>query len=407
MKKHLSLLAFSMLLSFTAFSQIKFESGYFINNDGQKTECLIRNADWKNSPVAFEYKLGQDTLVHKGTLETVSEFGINGVSKFIRAKVNIDRSSDNIPYMSSEKNPVFKEELLYLKVLIEGGASLYQYTDGNLVRFFYSTKDTALTQLVYKRYLVNNKITENNTFRQQLFVSLKCQAISQEDFENLKYNNPGLKQLFAAYNECTKTSYVNREPRQKRDFFNLTVRPGLNYSNFYIDKSASDTWDGNFGNKFNFRFGVEFEYILPYNKNKWGIIAEPTYQSYKSEITSESSHVSGGILISKINYHSIEIPIGVRYYLFLTDQSRIFADITYTFDVSFRSRLSFIRKDGSTLKSLEILPRRNLGFEIGYKLKNRYSAAFRYQLGRELLGNDVGWNSSYTTWSLMLGYTLF
>ena len=34
------------ILSFNCYSQIKYQKGYYINNDGQKTDCLIKNVDW-------------------------------------------------------------------------------------------------------------------------------------------------------------------------------------------------------------------------------------------------------------------------------------------------------------------------------------------------------------------------
>jgi len=51
---------FTFLLMLTAcftYSQINYEAGYFIDNNGKKTECLIKNVAWKNSPLNFEYKL--------------------------------------------------------------------------------------------------------------------------------------------------------------------------------------------------------------------------------------------------------------------------------------------------------------------------------------------------------------
>ena len=43
------------------FAQISFEKGYFINNANQKTNCLIKNQDWKDNPTEFEYKLDENS----------------------------------------------------------------------------------------------------------------------------------------------------------------------------------------------------------------------------------------------------------------------------------------------------------------------------------------------------------
>ena len=77
MKKQL-LFLLTIILSFNCYSQISFEKGYYINNSYQKTNCLIKNIDWKNNPT--------------------------------------DRSSEIMDDLNNDKNPTFKEEKLFLKV---------------------------------------------------------------------------------------------------------------------------------------------------------------------------------------------------------------------------------------------------------------------------------------------------
>ena len=72
----------------------------------------------------------------------------------------------------------------------------------------------------------------------------------------------------------------------------------------------------------NGRFGVETEFILAFNKNKWGVTIEPTYQYYKSE--KKPSDVE-----AKLNYTSVEIPIGIRHYFYLSEKSKIFINASY------------------------------------------------------------------------------
>jgi len=89
-----------------------------------------------------------------GDIETISfeeilEFGIEGASKFIRRSVLIDKSSD---HLSLEKAPSFELETLMLKVLVEGKASLYYYTQGSFQRFFFANNGSEIQQLVYKKY---------------------------------------------------------------------------------------------------------------------------------------------------------------------------------------------------------------------------------------------------------------
>ncbi len=407
MRKQLLFLALLSFLSIESYSQIVFENGYFINESNQKTNCLIKNIDWKNNPTEFKYKSTQDAAIQKADIRTVKEFGINGVSKYIRALVKIDKSSDNINEMGSDRNPVFQEEELYLKVLVEGKASLLLYEHGNLTRFFYKTNESKINQLVYKQYLLNDNIAQNIYFRQQLYIGLKCQMITLKDVKSIKYNKRDLERIFIKFNECTNSNYINYGSKQKKDLFNLSFRLGLNSSSLTIQNPILNLRDTDFGYKFNFRFGIETEFILPYNKTKWSVILEPTYQYYESEISQETNNVSGGTLVSSVNYHSIELPVGLRHYFYLNDDSKIFANISYIFDFTGNSSIEFSRSDGSMFNKLEVISRRNLALGIGYKYKDRYGLEIRYLTNRDILGDYFYWNSSYRTFSIIFGYSLF
>ncbi|HET9057434.1 MAG TPA: hypothetical protein VFN30_11380 [Chitinophagaceae bacterium] len=407
MKKHVILAAFSVILCIKSYSQIAFENGYFINESNQKINCLIRNIDWRSNPKGFEYKLSQNEAIQKATIQTVKEFGINGISKYIRAKVNIDRSSDEINSMSPDKNPNFQEETLFLKVLIEGKASLFLYIDNNLTRLFYKLNDSEISQLVYKKYLINDNIAQNDFFRQQLFMDLKCQEITLNDIKNINYEKKEIKRIFIKYNKCTNSSYITFEPTQKKDFFNLSLRPGLNYNNLTIQNTTSGSTNIDFGSKKNFRFGIETEFILPYNKNKWTIILEPTFQYFKSEKTIEVTYVSDGIIVSKVNYWSIGIPVGIRRYFFINTKSKISVNVSYIFDFSNSSNIKLSRSDGSIFRLLDIKPKGNLSLGIGYKLMDKYSIEMRYQTNRKILGDYLLWKSDYKTFSMIFGYSLF
>lgn len=222
--------------------------------------------------------------------------------------------------------------------------------------------------------------------------------------KNINYNKKDLEKLFIDYNECSNSGYINYEFKQKKDFYKLSVRPGINISNLEFDFGYIDI---DLGNKLNLRFGIESEFILPFNKNKWGIIIEPTYQYYKSDKTTETNNVSGGIIVTEVNYQSIELPIGVRHYFFLNDKSKVYANISYIFDYNKTSKIKLTRKDGTIINSLEIKSRRNLGLEIGYKFKDKYSVGMKYQTGRDILGNYLNLTSNYSTFSIIFGFKLF
>lgn len=158
---------FVFLLTNSLFAQTDFEKGSFTNNEGETVECFIKNTDWKDNPTEFKYKLSEGGEILNGTIETIKVFEVYKKWKYVRASVNIDRSSSNLNNLSESKNPIFKEEQLFLKVMVTGNAMLYKYEDSNLQRFFFSTINNEIEQLVYKEYLAEaGRIGENNHYKQ-------------------------------------------------------------------------------------------------------------------------------------------------------------------------------------------------------------------------------------------------
>ena len=216
MKKQIIFAAFLVIISVKSFSQIVFEDGYFINESNQKINCLIKNTDSKNNPTEFNYKILPDGEIKEADIKNIKEFGITGFSKYIRAKVNMDRSSNEINNLSSHRNPIFQEETLFLKVIIEGKVSFYHYEERNLTRFFYSINDSEITQLIFKQYLLNDKIATNNYFKQQLLNDFGSQGISLQDIKYIGYNKKDLKRFVIKINESLNSDYSIQESKQKQ-----------------------------------------------------------------------------------------------------------------------------------------------------------------------------------------------
>jgi len=200
--QRLLLTLFALFILTPCVSQIEFEEGYFIDNLGNKVNCLIKNLDWKNNPTEFSYKLGPDAEIQRHTLRTATEFAVLNGAKYKKYDVNIDVSSDFIDNLGFDKQPSFEREVLYLKVLVESNSTLLSYESRNLKRFFYTTsaEEGLATQLVYKRYKSpNGRIATNNRYQQQLFLNFKCDNFSSSTYENVGYRKSDLVRFFERY----------------------------------------------------------------------------------------------------------------------------------------------------------------------------------------------------------------
>ncbi len=398
MRKQLSTL-WILFMVHTMCGQVNFEKGYFINQSNEKTECFIKNMDWKNNPEEFTYTISENGKESIASLATVKEFAVTGSSKYIRATVAIDRSTDKIAHITDQREPKFNTEQLFLKVLIEGEASLYSYDDKSLIRYFYKTKTTDLEQLVYKRYKVSSSLlAKNNRYQQQIFNALKCDDISESMVKNMQYEKKSLLRIFEKYNECKEVSFINFERKEKRDLFNVSLRPGVHNSSFsmtYLRSGEELKFDSEFG----LRFGVESEFVLPFNNNKLALFVEPTYQYYKSQKSFEADAVP-----SIIDYSSIEIPMGFRYYSYLNDDFKLFFNTAAVLDFPLSKTL---RIDNSREFLIGTTPLFNFQMGMGAKIKNTYSLEVRYGFHRNLLNLYYNWESRYDSFSLIFGYTLF
>ena len=409
MKKNAALLLIILAFGINGYSQIIFEKGYLINNSNEKIECLIKNNDWKNNPETFEYKLSENSEPAIADVKSAKEFGIYSISKYIRSNVKIDKSKENLDDLSYDKEPTYVEEVLFLKVLVEGKSNLYYYVNGNLQRFYYNTDSSAIEPLVYKKYLVSeNVVEENNQFKRQLWADLKCPTIGINKVENLHYKKNSILNFFMEYNKCSNSNFTRYDGKVKKDLVNLTLRAHLNNSSAYIRNTAyTRNSTADFGSKSTLGFGIEAEYIFPFNKNKWSIFVEPTYQNFKAEIITDDFFVATKKLISNINYSSIEVPLGIRHYLFLNKNSKLFINASYVFDFNLKSSIEIRRDDNTYYNSLLVNTLNNTSFGVGYKFKDKYSIETRYQTSRTLLSDYLFWDSSYTTASLIFGYSFF
>lgn len=397
-----------VILSLNCYSQISFEKGYYINNSNHRVDCLIKNVDWLNNPTEFEYKLLESSEQKTLTINSVKEFGILNISKYIRYRVNIDRSSEELDELSNIQNPVFEEEELFLKVLVEGKASLYLFEDKGMYRFFFNKDNSDVEQLIYKSFLTpENLVRKNNSFRQQLWNDLKCKNFSINYIKSIDYKQNELVNLFVKYNECTNSEFINFEEKQKKDLFNLTLRPGFNSSSLLIQNSNYIWKEIDFENELGFRLGIEAEFIMPFNNNKWAIVVEPTYQYFKSEKTIISNKTTGDKIIANVNYNSIEVPFSLRYYIFLSDKSKLFLNGSLILDFCFNSSTELTRADGDLYKSLDTRAGSNFAVGMGYKYNDKYSLELRYQKGKDILSMYKSWNGAYNTLSMVFGYSLF
>lgn len=406
--KKIQILIFLIIGNLT-FSQIRFEKGYFISNSGEKKECLIKNIEWSKNPRDFDYKFDANAAVETQNIANCQEFGIDGQSKYIRSTVFIDYSSEITHQINYNKEPEFKEETVFLKVIIEGKANLYSYIKGNMKRYFYSNSGSKIEQLVYKLYLIDNKtIKKNAKYKQQLWENLKCESLAMDRFDRVAYDETSLKKIITEYNNCHQVATTTFKKQKKfKELIDITIRPRINFSSFEMQTNLLNPTDVKFEKSTNFGFGIEAEYIIPFFKNKWGLSIEPSFINSKFEQTNVMLTNVGFPVKIELNYSIIELPLTIRHYFHLSNSSKIFVNISYVYGITRNAEMKTYRTDNTFINSYEFSRSNTFGYGIGYKYNSKFSVESRFFSNRTFSPEYLGRYQNFENFSLFLGYTLF
>ncbi|MET0946076.1 MAG: tRNA modification GTPase [Flavobacterium sp.] len=406
------ILLFTLLLYCTFINaQISFEKGYFISNDGKKTDCYIRNLDWMNNPTNFKYKLQlNDSDIKTESIETTQEFSIDNECKYKRLKVKIDRANDDQKEATGKRNPEWKEETVFLKVLVEGDAILYGYTETSGNKFFYSTQTVPTEELVRVSYLKNG---ENGGYIMQLSNNVKSSNIADKDVKNLNYKKSDLIKYFTKYNNIQSAAGENKAAKTSEKLFFVKVTPGVSFVSVSAKNDNNSNLNVDFDNKMIFKIGAELEYVFPFNKNKWSLFANPTYQKYTNEKEYMVSNVGGvgGSQIPynvKIDYSSVQLPIGIRHYMFLNQTSKIFINALYSFEINGNTKITYKNLAPGSIATGEFESESdtNFAFGLGYSFKNKFTVEARFNTKKELMNYQV-YSVKYNAIDFIFGYTLF
>ncbi|WDF45478.1 hypothetical protein PQ459_11280 [Chryseobacterium sp. KACC 21268] len=390
-----------LLLSQFSLAQIKFEKAYYIDNENSRHEVLIKNGDWLNNPSEFTFKDSENSQEVVGNTSNVKEFGVDGYKKLVRYKGNIDYSTDELSKLSLNKNPEYRQKEVFLYELVSGKMNLYSYRDKDVVRYFYSKAGNEITELEYKRYYGENDQTmmiTNSHYKKQLEMAMADNPEVAKKLKHSNYSSQDLTKIFNQYNDIILESSKGK--------LNLRVRPGVTFSNVNVSEDQFLIFSKlDYGTKVGFRIGMELEWILPFNKNKWGLIFEPTFMNYKGTASYQS-------YTSTVKYSTLDLALGMRHYFFINDNSKLFVNgqllmsSTFKKDSEVEIIYQFLENYSSETK-LDVSSRgASFAFGVGYNYK-RLSVEARINTKRNITSDYANWLTKFNYNSIVLGYNIF
>ncbi len=408
MKLKVSLIILLLLTAnLLAVAQIdfKFKKGYIINNRNEKIECLIRDIGSEESAINFEYKFEDSKKIEKIELSKVKEFGIEDELKCVRALISVDFSPSHISTIK-DTLPQWEEGHAFLKVLVEGEmASLYSHNALERPLYFFSVEGSNIAPLVHKTYYVEvasnivQQILYDNTYKEQLDEYLGCDNLINAD--RVEYTKKDLVKYFTSYNKCKNAGYKEFKSAKIRRGI-LLLKPGIGLNKIQLGiHSYQDTEPKVFFAKENsIGFGIEAEYILPYNNYKWSLFTEANYLSYKTDEISAHEGLTPGLYDEySIDYQTLELPIGITYYINLNHQHRFYVRGAYVphFILS-DSHIAFksVHRENFSSSSRMLVG-------VGYNYR-RIAIEFRYYTPQNITQNIYRRGSDLTHLSFKMSY---
>jgi hypothetical protein len=378
------------------FGQIEYEKGYFINNDGARIDCLIKNSDWFGSPDKISYKNSESSEPVPLSVSEIKELGV-GNARFIRKTLTAELATRDIRKLTLNKNPEWKEQTLFIRVLVEGKANLYHHRSKGFDYFFFSVDDGEIKQLVYKLYMFtadeirnnvyyhsNNNFGQNREYINQLQTFVYCASFSTEKVKQVKYERKPLAKYFTDYNACHGIVAVDREKHSQQKV-HLKIAPGVGTGSLNRTDGGSFTYR-DYGNATDYRLGAELEFVLPFNRNKWALLFEPAFHSFKT---------TGRYAAT---YQSIEPILAARYYFFLGKNTSIFLNAGIVADLA----LTYEARDFTAAKGFTLSFAGGAG--IQYK---KFSIEARQYSTRKLLNSEQDSWLNFQKFSFILGYKIF
>ena len=204
-----TLLAAFLLLPACAFGQQNYQPAKVTTLAGDTLRGYINYRGWDRNPhvVSFKPELqAPEQLFHP---LDIKGFSVSN-ERYAGARVSAESSPQELSNLSTTATPSYRADTVFLRALVAGPKSLYEYRAPNSYTFFYIQQENAFDLLVYKRYkgpVEGSVVVQlNNTYWDQLARYL-ADCPRMEQLKGISYSASSLQRTFASYYACT-----NRTP---------------------------------------------------------------------------------------------------------------------------------------------------------------------------------------------------
>ncbi|MHA7057886.1 hypothetical protein ACWGOQ_0011740 [Aquimarina sp. M1] len=383
-------------------AQSIYEAGYFIDNNGNRKECLIKKLSWKSNPTEFEWKRTISSNPKTETIENIKEFAVGEDYRFKRYILQFDLNGDTVGKSTKSKDPDLTYKKIFLRTIIKSKTTLYQYSRNNVHRFFYTDPYTVYPELlVYKVFYTpdeskkpGKKIIpqQNNTYQQQLQENIIC---GNQDPSKLTYTQRDLKRYFKKYNEC-KGNKIEYIIRKKINQTRIGLVAAMDLTGFTHDSRAGNAGNVSYDDVFVPRYGIFVETFIPFSKVDLSFFLESTYKAF----TMDGRDFAIANSEFELDYKSINVAVGPRFHIYLSSKFELFLEGGLTVDFNIGTESNVFEENEIENTTTEYFYGGGLG-------SGRFKIGFRQYTSTNISKSTAIPNSELTTSSLYLSMNIF
>jgi hypothetical protein len=237
-----------------------FSSTVWADETDWKNGYILQSKDTIYGEIAYEAVAKPNTFLFKpkennAPIQTFNAlncigFGImEGKGKnwqhFRAFKTNLEVSEMSLGEISSEKQPKFESQTLFLRAFCVGTkASLWLYKAKNKTHLFLQKENDTPMELVKKQYYTDNtkaQLADNNMYRQQLLVALSA-CKNSVDWSSIPYLEDNISTLIANYNQCQQGSILYTALSETKKYLRGYVLKNNLKDTVFCEIEDKNTW---------------------------------------------------------------------------------------------------------------------------------------------------------------------
>jgi len=265
-----------------------------------------------------------------------------------------------------------------------------------------SDNRSAIDYITYGTVVKGDTIKENNTYKLQLVENANCTDASLNLLNELQYTYDGLKNFILVHNKCINPNNTKEYilPELKKGKINLYALGRGSFNEFNMRSSIVGV---DFESEYAVSGCIEIEYLSPYRNNKWTPFVQFTYNGYGGPSIKTIRNAGSVDIDEKYSFEAsaLQIPIGLRYNLFLKNKNMLFVDAAFNILINVGDKYASRESD---LEYLIIHEKPNFIYGGGFNA-GRFRIAVHYQYRRFI--KQIAWFSRYRQISLDLGWRIF